>query len=212
MLSDAQIDRYCRQVILGEVGGSGQERLLGATVELYGRGDAALLCASYLAGAGVGALALGNAPLDGAAAAALGVRGSGLEEIERLIARRNPDCRLLPHAVEQPSAAVVIGAPLPARLPSAAVVVWGGASAERLLCVQFPAGRACRACLDAFVGAERTDEPSALLGTFLALTTLRALLGIEPLQRATVWRVDWERPEARPAAFPFRPGCALCAP
>ncbi len=211
MLTDVQVDRYCRQVILGEVGGRGQDRLLGATVNLYGRGDAALLCVSYLAGAGVGEIALGDAPLDGAAAAALGMCGGGLEEIERLIARRNPDCRLLPHAVEQPSAAVVIGAPLPTRLPSGAVVVWGGGSAERLLCVQLSAGRACRDCLAALVGAEPVDEPSALLGTLLALMTLRALLGIEPIERASVWRVDWQRPEARPAAFPSRPGCSLCS-
>lgn len=213
MLTDAQIDRYCRQLILPEVGAAGQQRLLRSTVRLHGRGDAALVCASYLAGAGVGALALEGAPLHGATAAALGLDGGGEEEIGRWIARRNPDCRWLPAAgLARPSAAVTIGTPLPARLPEAAVMLWGGADAERLICAQLPAGRACRECLDAFVGAARADEPSTLLGTFIALATLRALLAVEPIDRPVVWQVDWERPQARPMALPSRPGCVLCAP
>ena len=53
MLSDAQIDRYSRQIVLSEIGGRGQERLLCAEVAIHGGGDAALVCATYLAGAGV---------------------------------------------------------------------------------------------------------------------------------------------------------------
>jgi len=41
MLTDAQIERYGRQIILPEVGGRGQERLLAARVAVAGAGPAA---------------------------------------------------------------------------------------------------------------------------------------------------------------------------
>ena len=61
MLSDSQIERYSRQIVLAEIGGRGQERLLGSEVEIHGGGDGALACARYLAGAGVGLLGLADA-------------------------------------------------------------------------------------------------------------------------------------------------------
>jgi adenylyltransferase/sulfurtransferase len=57
-LSDAQIDRYSRQIILPEVGGRGQERLLAARVALRGVGAMAATAARYLTGAGIGELRL----------------------------------------------------------------------------------------------------------------------------------------------------------
>lgn len=56
MLTDRQIERYSRQIILQPVGGRGQERLLGTAVVVVGdhvAGDTALV---YLAAAGVGRL------------------------------------------------------------------------------------------------------------------------------------------------------------
>ncbi len=58
MLSDAQIERYSRQLILPEIGPDGQEKLLRAKVALVMRRapyDPALL---YLAAAGIGRLAV----------------------------------------------------------------------------------------------------------------------------------------------------------
>ncbi len=62
MLSDAQVERYSRQIVLPEVGGRGQERILASSVSIHGEGDAARTCASYLAAAGVGRVALGSIP------------------------------------------------------------------------------------------------------------------------------------------------------
>lgn len=63
MLSDAQVERYSRQILLPEVGGRGQERLLAARVALAGAGRAAAVAATLLGRAGVGALELiGPAP------------------------------------------------------------------------------------------------------------------------------------------------------
>ena len=58
MLSESQIQRYSRQILLREVGGRGQERLLGACVRLPALDSGGRACAMWLARAGVGALEL----------------------------------------------------------------------------------------------------------------------------------------------------------
>ncbi|MBF0137841.1 MAG: HesA/MoeB/ThiF family protein [Magnetococcus sp. DMHC-1] len=56
--TEAQLDRYSRQIMLREVGGSGQARLLAAEMVLLGVGAMGSVAALYLAGAGVGHLTL----------------------------------------------------------------------------------------------------------------------------------------------------------
>ncbi len=55
-LNDIQIERYSRQILLPEVGGKGQEKLLASKVLIIGAGGLGSPVASYLAGAGVGTL------------------------------------------------------------------------------------------------------------------------------------------------------------
>lgn len=57
-LTETQIERYERQILLEEVGGKGQERLLAATVRVKGNGVGADEAVTYLAAAGVGHLLL----------------------------------------------------------------------------------------------------------------------------------------------------------
>jgi hypothetical protein len=62
VLSDSQVERYSRQIILPEVGGRGQERLLSATVSVIAEGALANLVVTYLSRAGIGKLRVsGNA-------------------------------------------------------------------------------------------------------------------------------------------------------
>ena len=61
MLSDVQIDRYSRQLILAEVGGRGQEALLSGRTAVFGSGPTATTCALYLAAAGVGTVHVSDA-------------------------------------------------------------------------------------------------------------------------------------------------------
>lgn len=104
--TDEQIRRYARHIILPEVGGAGQARLLQAKVLVIGAGGLGSPLIQYLAAAGVGCIgvvdddtvdltnlqrqvihdssSLGRAKVDSAAAAA---------------ARINPDVRLVPHAL-----------------------------------------------------------------------------------------------------------------
>ena len=55
-LTEAQIRRYARHVLLPEVGGTGQERLLAAAVGVDEAGGAGAAAVLYLAAAGVGTL------------------------------------------------------------------------------------------------------------------------------------------------------------
>ena len=75
-LSDSQIERYGRQILLPQVGGKGQERLLGAAVSISGAHRGSEEAAQYLAAAGVGHLRMEEA-----------LR----EKIEPEIRARNPD-------------------------------------------------------------------------------------------------------------------------
>jgi len=55
-LSDAQLDRYARHIVLKEIGGEGQRKLLGASVVVVGAGGIGSPALQYLAAAGVGRL------------------------------------------------------------------------------------------------------------------------------------------------------------
>ena len=55
-LSDAQLDRYARHIVLREIGGEGQRKLLAATIVIVGAGGIGSPAIQYLAAAGVGTL------------------------------------------------------------------------------------------------------------------------------------------------------------
>lgn len=58
MLSDAELDRYARQIILPVFGGAGQAKLKGAHVAVVGAGGIGCPAITYLAAAGVGRLTI----------------------------------------------------------------------------------------------------------------------------------------------------------
>lgn len=105
-LTDDQLDRYARHIVLKEVGGTGQAKLLGASVAVVGAGGLGSPCLMYLAAAGVGRLtvidddtvALSNLQRQvlhgttdvGSAKTASAVRG---------LARINPDVVVTPRVV-----------------------------------------------------------------------------------------------------------------
>ncbi|HDZ49645.1 MAG TPA: adenylyltransferase, partial [Candidatus Aerophobetes bacterium] len=57
-LREDQIERYSRQIILPQLGGEGQEKLLNASILIIGAGGLGSPCALYLASAGVGRIGI----------------------------------------------------------------------------------------------------------------------------------------------------------
>lgn len=57
-LTDQQLERYARHIILKEIGGQGQQKLLAARVLIIGAGGLGHPCLQYLAAAGVGTIGI----------------------------------------------------------------------------------------------------------------------------------------------------------
>jgi adenylyltransferase/sulfurtransferase len=55
-LSDDQLDRYARHLVLKEIGGEGQRKLLGSAVVMIGAGGIGSPALQYLAAAGIGSI------------------------------------------------------------------------------------------------------------------------------------------------------------
>lgn len=103
-LSDAQLARYARQILLDDVGEEGQERLRAARVLVVGAGGLGVPVASYVAAAGVGTvgiadgdtIAVSNLPRQ----IAYTPSDLGLSKTERLRERllsNNPDVAIVEH-------------------------------------------------------------------------------------------------------------------
>ena len=94
-LTDPQIERYSRQILLREVGGEGQARILAAHVLVAGEGLVLPVAALYLAAAGVGTIGVAC--------------GTGDDRLASQIHALNPEIRVAPHSVESLSAEVMSG-------------------------------------------------------------------------------------------------------
>ena len=57
-LSDEELDRYARQIVLPDLGGTGQRRLTRSSIVLIGAGAIGSAALSALAGAGIGRLTI----------------------------------------------------------------------------------------------------------------------------------------------------------
>lgn len=104
--SDAQLERYARHIVLREIGGAGQRRLVGARVAVIGAGGIGAGALPYLAAAGVGRIrlidddtvSLSNLQRQTLYTAA-DIGAPKVERAARALARVNPDCAVEPVGV-----------------------------------------------------------------------------------------------------------------
>jgi len=186
-MTDAQVERYSRQIVLPEIGARGQERLLGAAVGVAGTGAAAVAAAALLGRAGVGTLDV--AP-DVAAA---------LPELP-------PECRIA--RVDAPDVVVDVSGGRARSLPVVRGVLRG-----TCVIVTTLVGRPCAACVDDDEAGSDRDAgalaaPASLaLGALAASEALRVLLFPADGRMTTLGVASGACAAAPPAA---RGGCALC--
>jgi len=57
-LSDEQLDRYARHIVLKDIGGAGQKKILDAHILVVGAGGIGCPAIQYLAAAGIGVLTI----------------------------------------------------------------------------------------------------------------------------------------------------------
>lgn len=94
MLTDEQIERYSRQIILPRVGGKGQEKLLRARVLLNGTGPLQETVLLYLAAVGIGAIGvLANEQAELLST----LRPESLDALTAVPQRLNPECTVVRH-------------------------------------------------------------------------------------------------------------------
>ena len=177
-LREEQIQRYSRQILLREVGGRGQEQLLGTGVRVEVAGVSGLTAAAYLAAAGSPLEAGPRALVEGAPgflAAATDVGASA----DAVLARELPDFNADALAAVSHPAQL---AELPARFEGAGPwVALAGQGTEGA--VVFSAAAACKACFDSTCAGLAAPPAGALgsaLGALGALVLQRLILGQGP--------------------------------
>jgi hypothetical protein len=192
--SDEEIERYSRQILLREVGGRGQRRLLAAAPSLFCADALGELAACYLRRAGVAQLAVFAEDAQ-VAARAERLRDEGPpSERPRCEPLRSAPERLRALVEQAPGFTLVLLQPQPP----------GGAAPERddeLLFARCTADRGVVGSgLDALLAEcrETRDElpagdAAALTGSALALLVTQRLLGLPTPQRL---RFDTGRPAA----------------
>ncbi|WP_339716848.1 HesA/MoeB/ThiF family protein, partial [uncultured Sneathiella sp.] len=117
-LSDDQLDRYARHIILREIGGGGQQKLLRSKVLIVGAGGLGSPLALYLAAAGIGTIGIIDDDVVDLSnlqrQIAHGTADIGTEKVKsaaKAIARLNPDVRVIDHGerLNVANAAAIIG-------------------------------------------------------------------------------------------------------
>jgi molybdopterin-synthase adenylyltransferase len=183
-LSEAHILRYSRQILLREVGGRGQERLMADGVRLGVSGAAGLTAAAYVVAGGT-PVVVEPAPVVPGAEGFLVPAGREGERLAELLGEVLPDV--------QPEALAARGVGRLAEVPTAWAgegpwVALGGEGARGVIVFRSAAG--CAACFEASV-ADLGPPPGGVVGVGLgalgALVLQRLLLGLEPALGVRGW-------------------------
>jgi len=223
MLSDTQIDRYSRQIILPEVGGRGQEKLLASTLVLVESEETSILPA-YLAAAGVGRLVIWRpgsssarelpadmSDLNADSAVEIRTEPSSREACESLIAETNPIAVVVvdehvEFAHQMNLACIATGTPL----------IWGGTMGATAYLTVFDArvSPGCRACAVPFFASDGDSVlrqlANATLAGQLASEAIKCALGTGSSLAGRVLCIDIENATVTSTSFQSNPDCIVC--
>ena len=237
-ITDAQLERYARHIVLREIGGAGQARLLGAHVAIIGAGGIGCPAIAYLAAAGVGTLrvidpdivSLSNLQrqiLFGAADI-----GTPKAEAARAAAHRiNPDCHVIP-INERLTADVILDgcdnfetrlavsdAATALRIPLVTAAV-GQFEGQLGVWRGWEASQPCYRCL---VGNDPGQEGqncaedgivgalTGIIGSMAALEAIRAVVPFGEDAAGQLMIADLLSRRFRTLTMPKEPACSACA-
>jgi molybdopterin/thiamine biosynthesis adenylyltransferase len=220
MLADDQIERYSRQILLREIGASGQERLIGSSVAIAGCGSLAHLSALYLAGAGIGHIRLLASEAD-----PVGAADALADDLSSL----NPEVRVETLSIQSflasgTSHRVDVLIDTGARLPTLAAAAATSSNGCTVLAAAVRGSHGwlarhgsgiCIGCVALHEGtaADVLDgEPSAtgVLASLLAFETLAAVLGWEDDGRSGWRHYDGTTMSLSNVRFTARADCTVC--
>ncbi|AKU91750.1 HesA/MoeB/ThiF family protein [Vulgatibacter incomptus] len=200
MLDDPQIERYARHILLQEVGGVGQEKILSSRIHVSGLGEVGCWAVTYLGLAGVGRLILSDprpVPATGLLPL-LGAEDSGRPRdraAASALSAFNPDVA----ASIETSSARITDDSTELWLGEGPVLVAAAAGEAAVVGWLEPGARLpCSACPPLRPGLPASPEAASLAGSLAASRALAAILGIEaPV--AGLWAWDGGAASSLPA-------------
>lgn len=222
MLEDAQIERYSRQIILPQVGGRGQEKILRSRVYVDGDGLLAATALLYLAAAGVGTIGIARSK---AAPVFSDLTEQSLEPDEQPVAhtlrRLNPDCTIMAHPDEGKHLTYDLALATTDALHDEWYAqhkpfVWGAINGEDARLFVSRGDRADRPCLRCFF-PERVNGPSPgspyalFLSTQLVTEVLKIILQPEAESPPKLLAYTFPAFHCTEQTVEKNPHCAVCS-
>ena len=221
MLTDEQIERYSRQIILPQVGGKGQEKLLQARVLVNGTGPLQTVALMYLAAVGVGTIGVLT---DGTSAT-----NAILPALQQL----NPDCTIVAHDQREMDerksiSQVVHNYELVLSVPDTTLHAACYRTRRPLLCAHvtaegcwfftvrgYEAHQPCLRCLAAFSWEIPpltiwNDLAAAFIGTVLTTETIVQILSLNQSPRSKLFQCQFPAFHVQEHVVEKNPHCDFC--
>jgi molybdopterin-synthase adenylyltransferase len=208
VLSDRQIERYSRQIIVPRLGGAAQERVLAARMILAGDVDGVELPLAYLVGAGVGTIVLETTDADLAKGDALIARSRELNPEVVVSAAAGAESAALVLAIIASGGARDAAARLSSERPHAAFVAARLDTPAKIAILPAPPPP-CLRCADGgamlapVAGCDSVAEFVAMVATAEAF---KLLAGYASAPSPVI--IDFDGYQSRSQAAKASPGCA----
>ena len=224
MLTDAQIERYSRQIILPQVGGKGQEKLLCARVLVNGSGPLQTAALLYLAAAGVGTIGVIT---DDSSTVFSAFAPGQTEPIAAALTRLNLDCAVVIYkALEAADSKQIVNeydftlSP-PDSLHEVCYALHrpflcahvSATGAWLFPCLGYEPDHPCLRCLPPHLfeeGADMAPLASLFLGTLQATEAIKFILGLSRSSHGKFLSCQFPAWQFSEQVIPKDPQCKLC--